>query len=83
VGLPSEPLTFAALGLVGIEARVVGSSVGTRDDMRAVLQLAAEGKLRCHTETQPLDQVNAVFERMRRGQISGRVVLTCGQHHAA
>jgi propanol-preferring alcohol dehydrogenase len=81
VGLPSEPLTFAALGLVGIEARVVGSSVGTRDDMRAVLQLAAEGKLRCHTETQPLDQVNAVFERMRRGQISGRVVLTCGHHH--
>jgi len=83
VGLPSEPLTFAALGLAGIEARVVGSSVGTRDDMRAVLQLAADGKLRCHTETQPLDQVNAVFERMRRGQISGRVVLTCGHHHAA
>lgn len=83
VGLPSEPLCFPALGLVGLEARVVGSSVGTRDDMRAVLQLAAQGKLRCHTETQPLEQVNAVFERMRRGQISGRVVLTCGHHHHA
>lgn len=81
VGLPSEPLTFPALGIVGLEARVVGSSVGTRDDMRAVLQLAAEGKLRCHIETQPLDRVNAVFERMRRGQITGRVVLTCGHHH--
>jgi propanol-preferring alcohol dehydrogenase len=82
VGLPAEPLTFPALALVGIEARIVGSSVGTRDDMRAVLDLAAEGKLRCLTETQPLDQVNAVFERMRRGQITGRVVLTCcnGKH---
>ena len=77
VGLPAEPLTFPALSLVGIEARIVGSSVGTRDDMRAVLELAAAGKLRCLTETQPLAQVNSVFERMRRGQINGRVVLTC------
>ncbi len=82
VGLPAEPLTFPALALVGIEARIVGSSVGTRDDMRAVLALAAAGKLRCLVESQPLAQVNAVFERMRRGQINGRVVLTCcsGKH---
>lgn len=82
VGLPSEPLTFPALSLVGIEAKVIGSSVGTRDDMRAVLELAAAGKLRCLTETQPLSEVNAVFERMRRGQISGRVVLNCCASHA-
>jgi propanol-preferring alcohol dehydrogenase len=82
VGLPSEPLSFPALTLVGIEARIIASSVGTRDDMRAVLQMAAAGQLRCITETQPLAEVNAVFERMRRGQISGRVVLRCcgGQH---
>jgi propanol-preferring alcohol dehydrogenase len=77
VGLPAEPLSFPALALVGIEARIVGSSVGTRDDMRAVLELAAAGKLRCLVETQPLAEVNSVFERMRRGQINGRVVLTC------
>ena len=81
VGLPSEPLTFPALSLVGIEAKVIGSSVGTRDDMRAVLELAASGKLRCLTETQPLSEVNAVFERMRRGQINGRVVLRCCASH--
>jgi propanol-preferring alcohol dehydrogenase len=82
VGLPAEALTFSALALVGAEARVVGASVGTREDLRAVLQLAAEGKLRCHTEVQPLDQINQVFERMRQGQISGRVVLTCrAEHH--
>jgi len=82
VGLPSEPLSFPALALVGIEARIIASSVGTRDDMREVLQLAAQGKLRCITETQPLAQVNEVFERMRRGQITGRVVLRCcgGKH---
>lgn len=77
VGLPAEALTFSALALVGAEARVMGVSVGTREDLRAVLKLAAEGKLRCHTEEQPLEQINQVFERMRLGQISGRVVLTC------
>ena len=77
VGLPAEALTFSALALVGSEAKIVGSSVGTRDDLRAVLQLAADGKLRCHTEVQALDQVNDVFERMRQGRINGRVVLTC------
>jgi propanol-preferring alcohol dehydrogenase len=82
VGLPSEPLSFPALTLVGIEARIIASSVGTRDDMRAVLQMAAAGQLRCITETRPLAEVNAVFERMRRGQINGRMVLTCcGARH--
>lgn len=81
VGLPAEPLTFPALSLVGIEAKVIGSSVGTRDDMRAVLDLAASGQLRCLTEVQPLAEVNAVFERMRRGQINGRVVLRCCAQH--
>jgi propanol-preferring alcohol dehydrogenase len=75
VGLPPEPLTFAALALVGREIRVIGSSVGTRDDLRAVLDLAAAGKLHCHTESQPLDQVNQVLDRMRAGGIYGRVVL--------
>ncbi|RYF36549.1 MAG: hypothetical protein EOO25_20700, partial [Comamonadaceae bacterium] len=75
--------SFPALALVGIEARIIASSVGTRDDMREVLQLAAQGKLRCITETRPLAQVNEVFERMRRGQITGRVVLRCcGGRHA-
>ncbi len=75
VGLPAEPLSFPALALVGGEVRVMGSAVGTRDDLRAVLALAASGKLRCRTESQPLDQVNEVLERMRRGNIYGRVVL--------
>ncbi len=78
VGLPAQPLTFAALALVGREIRVVGSAVGTREDLRAVLEMAAAGKLRCRTESQPLDQVNQVLDRMRSGGIYGRVVLRYG-----
>ncbi|HEX9721163.1 MAG TPA: alcohol dehydrogenase catalytic domain-containing protein [Ramlibacter sp.] len=82
VGLPVQPLTFAALALVAREIRVIGSAVGTRDDLHAVLALAAEGKLRCRTEPQPLDQINHVLDRMRGGGIYGRVVLRYEDAHS-
>lgn len=78
VGLPAKPLSFAALALVGREIRVIGSAVGTRDDLRAVLAMAAAGQLKCRTESQPLEQINQVLDRMRGGGIYGRVVLRYG-----
>jgi propanol-preferring alcohol dehydrogenase len=75
VGLPPEPLRFAALALVSSEVRIIGSAVGTREDTRAVLDLAAAGHVRCLVETRPLSDVNAVFDAMRGGRIQGRVVL--------
>ena len=78
VGLPATPLSFPALALVGREIRVIGSAVGTRDDLRAVLDMAASGKLKCRTEAQPLEQINQVLDRMRGGGIYGRVVLRYG-----
>src|SRR4029079_218751 len=43
VGLPKEDLTFFADDLVVSEARIVGSAVGTRAEMRELLALAASG----------------------------------------
>jgi D-arabinose 1-dehydrogenase-like Zn-dependent alcohol dehydrogenase len=40
-----------------------------------VLAMAAAGKLHCQTATRPLAQVNEVLEQLRRGQVSGRIVL--------
>ena len=50
--------------------------ITTRQDLTEVLQLAAEGKLRCLIETQPLEAINDIFDAMRAGKITGRVVLT-------
>jgi len=76
VGLPAEPLTFSALAIVSGESRIMGSAIGTREDLKATLDLAAAGKIRCHVETMPLSRVNEALERMRRGEIDGRIVLT-------
>jgi alcohol dehydrogenase, propanol-preferring len=75
VGLPAEPLTFSAIAMVAREVRIIASAVGTREDVRQVLELAAAGKLRCRIETRSLDQINETLDEMRRGNISGRVVL--------
>jgi len=79
VGLPAENLTFSALSLVGGEFRIVSSAVGTRQDLRELLALAATGGIRCRVEASPLDQINQVFEAMRRSAIPARVVLAFPQ----
>jgi alcohol dehydrogenase, propanol-preferring len=75
VGLPPEPLSVDAGLLVRNEARVIGSAVGTRQDVRETLALAAGGKLHCRTESRPLERVNDILEAMHCGQLFGRVVL--------
>lgn len=74
VGMPAEDLSFPAIMMR--EMNISSSATGTREDLREVLQLAADGKLKCQVERRPLEQVNDVFDQMRRGQITGRVVLT-------
>jgi propanol-preferring alcohol dehydrogenase len=78
VGLPPQPLEFAALQLVSGELRIVGSAVGTRDDLRATLELAAAGRLRCQVQTRPLADINDVLSDLRAGRVHGRTVIGFG-----
>jgi propanol-preferring alcohol dehydrogenase len=75
VGLPAENICFPPIMMAASEARIQASAVGTRQDLREVLAMAAAGKLRCQVTTRPLAQANVVLEEMRAGRIAGRVVL--------
>jgi len=75
VGLPNDPLKVIADDLATREIRLVGSAVGSREDQRELLQLAAKGKVRCVVERLALDQVGEALERLREGQVRGRIVL--------
>jgi len=57
------------------EKRVVGSVVGSRQQMRDVLALAAAGKVRAHCETYALDDAVEALGRLKRGEIRARAVL--------
>jgi propanol-preferring alcohol dehydrogenase len=78
IGMPARegnqvPVSIARL--IGLELSLRGSSVGSRLDLAEAIGFAAAGQVKVKVERQPLEAVNAVFERMRRGDIVGRVVL--------
>lgn len=47
-----------------------------RLDLQECLDFAAKGKVRARISTSPLDDINAVFSKMKNGQLEGRVVLS-------
>jgi propanol-preferring alcohol dehydrogenase len=76
VGLPADnditvPVFQTVLGGISI----VGSIVGTRQDLREVFELHAAGKTRVVRETRSLDDVNACFEEVLSGEVDARLVF--------
>jgi propanol-preferring alcohol dehydrogenase len=76
VGLPAENICFPPILMAAGEVRIRASAVGTRQDLREVLALAAAGKIRCQVAVRPLSQVNQVLEELRCSQATGRIVFT-------
>ena len=74
-GLPpgNFPLSIFDTVLNGITVR--GSIVGTRLDLQEALDFAGQGKVHATVATEKLENVNSVFDRMRKGEIEGRIVL--------
>ena len=75
VGLPAENICFPPILMAAAEVRIQASAVGTRQDLREVLALAAAGKVRCRVGTRPLSEANQALDLLRKGQVSGRLVL--------
>lgn len=76
VGLPAENICFPPILMAAREVRIHASTVGTRQDLREVLSIAAAGQVRCQVVARPLAQANEVLDQLRKGQVSGRIVLT-------
>ncbi|MFB6363392.1 alcohol dehydrogenase AdhP [Paenibacillus elgii] len=76
VGLPNADLPIPIFDTVLNGVTVKGSIVGSRKDLQEALDFAARGKVKTNIETQPLDRINEVFDRLQKGQVNGRVVLT-------
>lgn len=74
-GLPPGefPLSIFDMVLNGITVR--GSIVGTRLDLQEALDFAGDGKVAATVTTDRLENVNAVLDRLLKGQVDGRVVL--------
>ncbi|MFN4090478.1 MAG: alcohol dehydrogenase [Alphaproteobacteria bacterium] len=76
VGLYGGALALPAAMFPLKMARIVGSYVGTLDEMHELMALVRAGKVPpIPVRTRPLAQVNATLDDLRGGRIVGRVVL--------
>lgn len=78
-GLPPGEFPISIFDLVLNRYTVRGSIVGTRKDLEEALAFAADGKVKATIETQPLDAINKVFDRLKQGKVNGRIVLDISQ----
>ncbi len=74
-GLPPGDFPINIFGMVLNGVSVRGSIVGTRLDLQESLDFAGDGKVKATIDAAPLEDINAIFDRMRQGQIEGRMVL--------
>jgi alcohol dehydrogenase, propanol-preferring len=74
-GLPPGEFPVSIFDVVLNGYTIRGSIVGTRLDLEESLEFAAEGKVKATIETLPLESINDVFSRLKKGQVNGRVVL--------
>ena len=59
------------------DATIIYSAVGTVQDMRELVDLAAAGKVRSHvSRTGSLSELDDIFEELESGSYLGRAVIT-------
>ncbi len=76
VGYSADTLTVSPLSLVVAEQRIIASVGNTYAELAAAVHLAAAGQLLPPVAaTLPLTEVNAALDRLRAGDLAGRLVL--------
>jgi len=78
IGLPggkADEIRLTISSIVNSELSIRGSNVGTRLDLAEAVDFAARGLVASHNRMVGLDEINGVFDDMRKGRITGRVVL--------
>jgi len=76
VGLPAEDrLELPVFDTVLHGKTVIGSLVGTRNDLADCFALHAQGRTRVVAETRQLEDVNACFDEVLAGRVPARLVF--------
>ncbi|QEM10664.1 alcohol dehydrogenase AdhP [Mucilaginibacter rubeus] len=74
-GLPPGNFDLSIFNTVLNRYTIRGSIVGTRIDMQEAIAFAIEGKVKATVRAEKLENINEVFNEMKRGEINGRIVL--------
>lgn len=79
VGMPAAsegPFSIAPLELLSKDPIIISSAVGTVQDMRELVQMAAEGEVKSQvSRTAKLSEIEQVLEELHQGRYSGRAII--------
>ncbi|KAF5379106.1 hypothetical protein D9615_005953 [Tricholomella constricta] len=76
VGLPGKATLDASIFFTVFKSiSILGSYVGNRQDAREALDIAARGGVKCHYAVRKLGDLQDIYEELKKGTISGRVVV--------
>ncbi|EIX9045641.1 alcohol dehydrogenase AdhP [Klebsiella oxytoca] len=75
VAVPPGDLDLNIVKTVLDGIQIVGSLVGTRQDLAEAFQHALAGRVRPVVQPRRLEEVNAIFHEMNSGSIQGRMVI--------
>ena len=87
VGLPSETMDVSIVKTVLDGIEIIGSLVGTREDLKEAFEFGAQGLVVPVVQTRTIEEAPAIFEEMEQGKIQGRMVIdmkagcSCGHKH--
>jgi len=68
-------LNVKAIDVIFSEFSVLGSLVGNWDELRELMELTRQGKIRVITQKGKLDEVNEILEQLKKGTLEGRGVV--------
>ncbi|MBN1381816.1 MAG: alcohol dehydrogenase catalytic domain-containing protein [Deltaproteobacteria bacterium] len=84
VGMPAASeggIEISPLELLGRDPIIMSSAVGTVEEMRELVQLCADGKVKSHISRRaPLSQLADVLDELDRAAYPGRAILTDMAH---
>jgi len=70
-----QNLVVPTIDIISREISFIGNLVGTYADLEELMTLTAQGKVRLHTNTYPLDAVNDAMADLDGGRLQGRGIL--------
>lgn len=70
-----DPVKLNLEWLLYTGAKITGTSVGTRQELRDLLRLGADMDLKIDIETISIGQVNQALDRLEMGKVDGRIVI--------
>lgn len=75
VGMPKGNMTIPITRWVTNGIELIGSTLGSRQDLQEALDLAKLHQIKCKIQKRKLKDINQIFDDMSHYKINGRVVI--------